>query len=79
MTTQDLQSLKAELNDVEGELHRIAARVERIEQERAAGATTGDGSEDELRAALEDRKTFEARRAGLRRQITELGHTLEDY
>jgi phage shock protein A len=78
MTTQDLQSLKAELNDVEGELHRIAARVERIEQERAAGAT-GAGSEDELRAALEERKTYEARRAGLRRQITELGHTLEDY
>jgi hypothetical protein len=25
MTTQDLQSLKAELHDVEGELHRIAA------------------------------------------------------
>ena len=79
MATQDLQSLKAELHDVEGELHRIAAKVERIERERAAGSTTEAESEGELRAAREDRRTYQARRDQLRRQITELGHTLEDY
>jgi septal ring factor EnvC (AmiA/AmiB activator) len=79
MATQDLQSLKAELHDVEGEMHRIAAKVERIERERAAGSTTEAESEDELRAAREDKRIYQARRDILRRQITELGHTLEDY
>jgi chromosome segregation ATPase len=79
MTTQDLQSLKAELHDIEGELHRIEAKIERIEQDRAAGGTTSAQTDAELTTAREDRRTYEARRAELRRQIAELGDTLEDY
>jgi predicted nucleic acid-binding Zn-ribbon protein len=76
MTTQDLQSLKAELHDVEGELHRVAARIERIEQERAAGQP---GADAELYAAREDRRRFESRRAELQAQIARLEETLKDY
>jgi predicted nucleic acid-binding Zn-ribbon protein len=76
MTTQDLQSLKAELHDVEGELHRVAARVERIEQERAAGQP---GADAELSAAREDRRRFESRRAELQAQIAQLEETLKGY
>ncbi|HST54261.1 MAG TPA: hypothetical protein VLJ61_19800 [Pyrinomonadaceae bacterium] len=79
MTTQDLQSLKAELHDIDGEMHTATAKIERIERERAAGQTTEAESEAELRAAREDQKTYEARRAELRRQIAELGERLEDY
>lgn len=78
MATQDLQSLKAELHEAEGELHRLAAKIERIERERAAGQA-GVGRDDELSAAREDQRTYEARRAELRSQIAQLGGTLEGY
>lgn len=78
MTTQDLQSLKAELHDVEGELHRVAARIERIEQERASGRP--DAARDaELSAAREDRRRFDSRRAELQEQIARLEETLKEY
>lgn len=76
MTTQDLQSLKAELHDVEGELHRVAARIERIGQERASGQP---GADAELSAAREDQRRFESRRAELRGQIAQLEETLKGY
>lgn len=79
MATQDLQSLKAELHEVEGELHRIAARIERIERERAAGQSGAGHVDAELSAAREDQRTYESRRAALRTQIAQLGHTLEGY
>ena len=79
MTTQDLQSLKAELHDVEGELHHVAARIERIERERAAGQLGAGQGDAELSAAREDQRTYESRRAELRRQIAQLEGTLEGY
>ena len=79
MATQDLQSLKAELHEVEGELHRLAAKIERIERERAAGQTGAGRAGDELSAAREEQRTYEARRAELRGQIEQLGDTLEGY
>jgi chromosome segregation ATPase len=79
MATQDLQSLKAELHDVEGELHRLAAKIERIERERAAGQAGAGRADEELSAAREDQRTYEARRAKLRGQIAQLGGTLEGY
>jgi chromosome segregation ATPase len=79
MTTQDLQSLKAELHDLEGELHGIAVKIERIEQERAAGQTEAAHSDSELSTAREQLLTFESRRTELQRQIAELENTLEDY
>jgi chromosome segregation ATPase len=79
MTTQDLQSLKAELHDIEGELHRIAAKIERVEQDRAAGQSGAGQADAELSAAREDQRTYESRRAELRRQIAQLEDTLEGY
>jgi chromosome segregation ATPase len=79
MTTQDLQSLKAELHDVEGELHGIAARIERIERERSAGQSGAGPADAELSAAREDQRTYESRRAELRSQIARLEDTLEGY
>jgi chromosome segregation ATPase len=78
MTTQDLQSLKAELHDVEGELHRVAAKIERIEQERAS-VQPGADADAELSAAREDRRRFESRRAELQGQIAQLEETLKGY
>jgi chromosome segregation ATPase len=79
MTTQDLQSLKAELHDVEGELHRIAAKIERIDQEFAAGQTDAARADAELNAARDERVAYEARRVTLQTQIAQLGDTLESY
>ena len=79
MTTQDLQSLKAELHEVEGELHAAAAKIERIEQERAAGHPGAGRGDAELSAAREEQRTYESRRAELRRQIAQLEGTLEGY
>jgi chromosome segregation ATPase len=79
MATQDLQSLRAELQDLEGELHGIAAKIERIEQERADGRSGAGLGDAELSAAREEQRTYESRRAELRRQIAELEGTLEDY
>ena|GEM_PF-5107808 len=76
MTTQDLQSLRAELHELDGEMHTAAAKIERIERERAAGQTGGDA---ELTAAREELKTFESRRAALQSRIAELENTLKDY
>ncbi|PYS75257.1 MAG: hypothetical protein DMF67_19615 [Acidobacteria bacterium] len=79
MTTQDLQSLRAELHDIEGELHSIAAKIERIEQDRADGRSGAGHVDAELSTAREDQRTYEARRAELRRQIAQLEGTLEGY
>ncbi|MDT7687310.1 MAG: hypothetical protein QOE46_69 [Acidobacteriota bacterium] len=79
MTTQDLQSLKAELHDVEGELHRIAARIERIDKELAAGQTDAARADAELNAVRDERVAFEARRMTLQDQIAELEKTLKNY
>ena len=79
MPTQDLQSLRAELHDVEGELHHIAAKIERIDRELAAGTTTPEHADAELNAARDQRVAFEARRLTLQDQITELEQTLKDY
>jgi chromosome segregation ATPase len=79
MATQDLQSLKAELHDVEGELHRLAAKIERIDQELAAGQTDAARADAELNAARDARVAFEARRLTLQDQIAQLGDTLENY
>jgi chromosome segregation ATPase len=79
MTTQDLQSLKAELHDVEGELHGIAARIERIDKELAAGQTDAARADAELNAVRDERVAFEARRMTLQDQIAELEKTLKNY
>src|SRR2546423_7471239 len=79
MTTQDLQSLKAELHDLEGEMHGVAVKVERIERERAAGQAESAHADAELSAAREELTTFESRRAELQRQIAELESRLENY
>ncbi len=79
MATQDLQSLRAELHDVEGELHHIAAKIERIERELAAGTATPEHADAELNAARDQRVAFEARRMTLQDQIAELEQTLKDY
>jgi septal ring factor EnvC (AmiA/AmiB activator) len=79
MATQDLQSLKAELHDVEGELHRIAAKIERIDRELAAGQTDAARADAEMNTARDERVAFEARRMTLQDQITELEKTLENY
>jgi len=79
MTTQDLQSLKAEMHDVEGELHRLASKIERIEQERAKGQAGAGTSDNELDSARDERVAYEARRLTLQNQIAELEKTLEGY
>lgn len=77
MTTQDIQSLRAELHEVEGELHRLAAVTERIEQDRAAGSGDPAALESELGHAAADRRRYESRAGELRRQIGELERTLQ--
>jgi chromosome segregation ATPase len=79
MATQDLQSLKAELHEVEGELHRIAAVIERIDAELAAGQTDAARADAELNSARDRRVAYEARRLTLQDEIAQLEGTLEDY
>ena len=79
MPTQDLQSLKAELHDIEGELYHLAARIERIEGEAAAGHGDAAQRDAELNAARDQRVAYEARRLTLQDQIAQLEETLKDY
>jgi predicted nucleic acid-binding Zn-ribbon protein len=71
--------LKAELHEVEGELYHIAAEVERIERELAAGQTDAARADAELNAARDRRVAYEARRMTLQDQIAQLEETLKNY
>ncbi len=79
MATQDLQSLKAELHDVEGELYHVAAKIERIERELADGQTDAARADAEMNAARDQRVAYEARRLTLQDQIAQLEETLKNY